>query len=180
MPLDEAVDAVASDAGLVADDGAARAGEAIEERRLADVGAAADGDERERAGGGGVGGEIELGGEDFGFAPGTGFGGGFGEGCWLLVAGCWLRTGGGAGLWGDGTAGFIFGGAGGGALLLGEGGALGGEGLAFAGIDRSGGGRGARGAALLGAGGCLTMLLAEAFSVFALRHVSAFRETRCA
>jgi len=85
-PFDEAVDAVASNAGLVADDGAARTGEAIEERRLADVGAAADGDEWESAGGGGVGGEIELGGEDFGFAPGTCFGGGFG-GSWLLVAG---------------------------------------------------------------------------------------------
>jgi len=78
LPLDEAVDAVAGDAGLVADDGAARAGEAIEECRLADVGAAADGDEWERAGGGGAGGEIELGGEDFGVAPGTGLGGGFG------------------------------------------------------------------------------------------------------
>ena len=55
LPLDEAVDAVAGDSGLVADDGAARASEAIEERRLADVGAAADGDEGERAGGGGVG-----------------------------------------------------------------------------------------------------------------------------
>ena len=66
--------------------------------------------------------------------------------------------------------GFALGGAGGGALLLGECGALGGEGLALAWIDRSGGGRGARGAALLGAGGCLPMLLAEAFSVVALRH----------
>jgi ribosomal-protein-alanine N-acetyltransferase len=44
LPLDEAVDAVAGDAGLVADDGAAGAGEAIEEGGLADVGAAADGD----------------------------------------------------------------------------------------------------------------------------------------
>ncbi len=44
LPVDEAVDAVAGDAGLVADDGTARAGEAIEEGRLADVGAAADGD----------------------------------------------------------------------------------------------------------------------------------------
>jgi len=89
LPLDEAVDAVAGDAGLVANDGAARAGEAIEERGLADVGAAADGDEWERAGGGGVGGEIELRGEDFGVAPGTGFGGGFGGGlgsCRLQVA----------------------------------------------------------------------------------------------
>ena len=42
--------------------------------------------------------------------------------------------------------------------------------LRLRGFDRSGGGRGARGAALLGAGGCLTMLLAEAFSVVALRH----------
>ena len=44
-PLDFAVDAVAGDAGLVADDGAPRAGEAIEERGLADVGAAADGED---------------------------------------------------------------------------------------------------------------------------------------
>ncbi len=47
LPLDLAVDAVARDAGLVADDGAARAGEAVEERALADVGAAADGDQRQ-------------------------------------------------------------------------------------------------------------------------------------
>ncbi len=89
-PLDEAVDAVAGDAGLVADDGAARTGEAIEERRLADVGTAADGDERERARGGGVGGEIKLGGEEFGFSPCTGFGGGFGGelgSCRLQVTG---------------------------------------------------------------------------------------------
>ena len=44
LPLDLAVDAVAGDAGLVADDGAARAGEAIEEGGLTYVGAAADGD----------------------------------------------------------------------------------------------------------------------------------------
>ena len=37
-----AVDAVAGDAGFVGDDGAARAGEAIEERGFADVGAADD------------------------------------------------------------------------------------------------------------------------------------------
>jgi len=182
LPLDEAVDAVAGDAGLVADNGAARAGEAIEERRLADVGAAADGDEWERAGGGGVGGEIELGGEDFGFAPGTGFCGGFGGelgSCRLQVAGWGLRTGGFSlrGRWSllrDNFVGFALRGAGGGALLLGEGGALGGEGLALAGgcltSYRAGGGGGARGVALLGAGGCLTMLLAEAFSVVALRH----------
>ena len=77
---------------------------------------------------------------------------------------------------GDGAAGFIFGGAGGGALLLGEGGALGGEDFAFAEIDCAGGGCGARGAALLGAGGCLTMLLAEAFSVVALRHCECLPE----
>jgi len=46
LPLDEAVDAVAGDAGLVANDGTAGAGEAIEEGGLAYVGAAADGDER--------------------------------------------------------------------------------------------------------------------------------------
>jgi hypothetical protein len=66
------------------------------------------------------------------------------------------------------------GGAGGGALLFGEGGATGGESFALARgcltSYSSGGGRGSRGAALLGAGGCLTMLLAEAFSVVALRH----------
>ncbi len=44
-PFGFAVDAVAGDAGLVGDDGAARAGQAIEERGLADVGAADD-DER--------------------------------------------------------------------------------------------------------------------------------------
>jgi hypothetical protein len=38
LPLDFAVDAVAGDAGLVADDGAAGAGEAIEKGGLADVG----------------------------------------------------------------------------------------------------------------------------------------------
>ena len=65
LPLDEAVDAVAGDSGLVADDGAARTGEAIEERRLADVGAAADGDEWERAGGGRVGGESRAGRQGF-------------------------------------------------------------------------------------------------------------------
>ena len=63
-------------------------------------------------------------------------------------------------------------------LLL-DRGALGGERLALArsyvGGLGSGGGCGARGAALLGASGCLTMLLAEAFSVVALRHDSAFR-----
>ena len=42
LPADFAVDAVAGDAGLVADDGAARAGEAIEEGGFADVGAAHD------------------------------------------------------------------------------------------------------------------------------------------
>ncbi len=40
LPVDEAVDAVAGDAGLVADDGAAGAGEAVEEGGFADVGAA--------------------------------------------------------------------------------------------------------------------------------------------
>jgi len=44
-PFGFAVDAVAGDAGLVGDDGAARAGEAIEERGLAHVGASDD-DER--------------------------------------------------------------------------------------------------------------------------------------
>lgn len=74
----------------------------------------------------------------------------------------------------DNFVGLVLGGAGGGALLLGECGALGGKGLALARgcltSYRAGGGRGARGAALFGAGGCLTMLLAEAFSVVALRH----------
>ena len=41
-PIGFAVDAVAGDAGLVGDDGAARAGQAIEERGLADVRAADD------------------------------------------------------------------------------------------------------------------------------------------
>ena len=44
-PLGFAIDAVARDAGLVGDDGAARAGEAIEERGLAHIGASDD-DER--------------------------------------------------------------------------------------------------------------------------------------
>jgi hypothetical protein len=47
-PLGVAVEAVARDARLVADYGAARSSEAIEERRLANVGASDDGDERER------------------------------------------------------------------------------------------------------------------------------------
>src|SRR5207249_1253375 len=41
-PFGFAVNAVAGDAGLIGDDGAARAGQAIEERRLAHVGAADD------------------------------------------------------------------------------------------------------------------------------------------
>ena len=45
-PFDLAVDAIAGDAGLVADDAAAGAGEAVEEGGFADVGTAADGDER--------------------------------------------------------------------------------------------------------------------------------------
>jgi hypothetical protein len=81
---------------------------------------------------------------------------------------------------GDYFAAFSFGGAGGGAPLFGEGGATGGESFALARIDRSSGGGGARGAALLGAGGCLAMLLAEAFSVVALRHGECLPETRCA
>ena len=44
FPLRVAVEAVAGDAGLVADDGAARAHDAVEERGLAYVGAAHDGD----------------------------------------------------------------------------------------------------------------------------------------
>src|SRR5260370_38954822 len=44
-PLRLAVDAVAGDARLVGDDGAARAGQTIEQRGLADVGASDD-DER--------------------------------------------------------------------------------------------------------------------------------------
>ena len=175
LPLDEAVDAVAGDSGLVADDGAARTGEAIEERRLADVGAAADGDEWERAGGGRVGGErsswaarISASRQARVSAGDSGAGGG----CRLYVVRLEVgrRCAGGGSLLRDNYVGFALGGAGGGALLFILLGALGGEGLALAGIDRSGGGCGARGAALLGAGGCLTMLLAEAFSVVALRH----------
>ena len=52
FPLGVAVEAVAGDAGFVADDGAARAHDAVEERGLAYVGAAHDG-ERGNAGGGG-------------------------------------------------------------------------------------------------------------------------------
>ena len=43
-PVGLAVEAVAGDAGLVADDGAARTDEPVKERGLADVGAADDGD----------------------------------------------------------------------------------------------------------------------------------------
>ena len=43
-PFRLAVEAVARDAGLVADDGAARAHQPIEERGFADVGTAHDGD----------------------------------------------------------------------------------------------------------------------------------------
>ncbi len=43
-----AVDAIAGDAGLVGDDGAARAGEAVEERGLADVGPADNDQQRQR------------------------------------------------------------------------------------------------------------------------------------
>ena len=42
-PFGFAIEAVASDAGLVADDGAARSDETVEERRFADVGAADNG-----------------------------------------------------------------------------------------------------------------------------------------
>ena len=45
FPLDLAVDAVAGDAGLVADDRLSRTGEAIKERRLADVRTAYDCDQ---------------------------------------------------------------------------------------------------------------------------------------
>ena len=44
-PFDFAVDAVAGDAGFVANDGAATPGDAIEEGRFTDVGASADGEE---------------------------------------------------------------------------------------------------------------------------------------
>src|SRR5581483_11204128 len=43
-PLGFAVEAVAGDAGLIADDGAAASNDAVEERGLADVGASDDGD----------------------------------------------------------------------------------------------------------------------------------------
>ena len=75
LPLDEAVDAVAGDSGLVADDGAAGTGEAIEEGGLADVGAAADGDEWQARDGRVEGGVILIG-EEFGLVPGAEFGGG--------------------------------------------------------------------------------------------------------
>ena len=44
VPLDLAVDAVAGDAGLVADDGAARLGEAVEKGGFAHIGASHDGE----------------------------------------------------------------------------------------------------------------------------------------
>ena len=170
-PLDLAVDAVAGDAGLVADDGAAGAGEAVEEGGLADVGAAADGDQRE---GGrrfkvagfrvrGAAGGLHLGGQELGFAPVFFFadvGGVRGLAADDVVGGA-----GGAGLrwrglWGDGLAGFVLRGAGGGALLLFELGALGGEDFALARVDCAGGGSDAWGAAFLGPGGCVAVLLA--------------------
>jgi hypothetical protein len=43
-PLDLAVEAVARDAGFVADNGAPRSGQMIEERRFANVRASDDGD----------------------------------------------------------------------------------------------------------------------------------------
>src|SRR5208282_3793583 len=46
-PFDLAIEAVAGNAGLVSDNGAPRSGQMVEERRLADVGAADDGDEWE-------------------------------------------------------------------------------------------------------------------------------------
>ena len=52
-PLGVAVEAVAGDAGFVADNGAARAHDAVEERGLADIGAAHDGDRGDAGGGGG-------------------------------------------------------------------------------------------------------------------------------
>ena len=121
--------------------------------------------------------ERTLGGEEFGFAPGTGLGGGFGGelgSCRLQVA-SWrvegaIFAGAGGDFGCDGCGGIRSRGSGWGCASSYRGGALGGESLALAGIDRSGGGRGARGAALFGAGGCLAMLLAEAFSVVALRH----------
>ncbi len=47
VPADLAIDAVAGDAGLIADDGAAAAGESVEEGGLADVGAADDDQDRQ-------------------------------------------------------------------------------------------------------------------------------------
>lgn len=64
FPLGVAVEAVARDAGFVADDGAAGADDAVKERGLADVGAAYDGDGGEGGGGarivGGLG-QVEFG-----------------------------------------------------------------------------------------------------------------------
>ena len=55
FPFGIAVEAVAGDAGFVADNGAARAHDAVEERGLADIGAADDGDGGNAGGGGGDG-----------------------------------------------------------------------------------------------------------------------------
>ena len=62
FPFGVAVEAVAGDAGFVADDGAARAYDAVEERGLADVGAAHDGDGGDAGGGGGEGAGRVVGG----------------------------------------------------------------------------------------------------------------------
>ena len=52
-PLGVAVEAVAGDAGLVADNGAAGSDNAVEEGGLADIGASHDGEGGDASGGGG-------------------------------------------------------------------------------------------------------------------------------
>ena len=62
FPFGVAVEAVAGDAGFIADDGAARAHDAVEERGLADVGASYDGDGGDAGGGRGDGAGRVVGG----------------------------------------------------------------------------------------------------------------------
>ena len=115
LPFDFAVDAVARNAWFVADDAATGAGEAVEERGFADVGAAADSDERQGFGGGVLHGDGLLEGEEFGFAPVgfLAFGGRGGDaaaqasGAFAGALLCGLLLGGGAEVTADGRLGIV-------------------------------------------------------------------------
>ncbi len=176
LPLDLAVDAVAGDAGLVADDGAAGAGEAVEERALAHVGAAADGEQRQRLLHLVAKGDRLLQGEQLGLAPVVLFVRARGGDAATRAAGAFalallrrllLRRGAEVAadalfriVAGDGALGFELGRAPWDALGGGHLGLLGGDDFALAGIDCAGGGCGLGGLALVRAGARLPMLLA--------------------